>query len=91
MESVVDVGQLDGWDCRPVGAANRSERAPARRQPSEGLGQDVRLEGPGIVGSGLEMDGEVLQVTAYVVDQLADPQPSAARATHIARPTRRGL
>ena len=35
------------------------------RRPSAGGGTDVRLEGPGILGSGLELDGELLQFAAF--------------------------
>jgi len=35
------------------------------RQPSAGLGEDVRLRGERVVGSGLELDGEVLQLSAF--------------------------
>ena len=39
--------------------------AQATRGPSAGLGEDVRLRGPGVVGSGLELDGETIQLSAF--------------------------
>ncbi|MGH3041875.1 MAG: ARPP-1 family domain-containing protein [Gaiellaceae bacterium] len=39
--------------------------APRRREPSVGLGEDVRMSAKGLVGSGLELDGELLQLSAY--------------------------
>jgi hypothetical protein len=39
--------------------------APRRREPSVGLGEDVRVSAKGLVGSGLELDGELLQLSAY--------------------------
>jgi hypothetical protein len=39
--------------------------ASRRREPSVGLGEDVRASAKGLVGSGLELDGELLQLSAY--------------------------
>lgn len=39
--------------------------APRRRELSVGLGEDVRVSAKGLVGSGLELDGELLQLSAY--------------------------
>ena len=39
--------------------------ALASRQPSAGLGEDVRLRGERIVGSGLELEGELIQLSAF--------------------------
>jgi hypothetical protein len=39
--------------------------AEATRQPSASLGSDVRIKAAGVVASGLELDGEVLQLSAY--------------------------
>jgi hypothetical protein len=57
-------------------AANRSRRSSA------GLGVDVRLRGHAVVGSGLELDGELLQLCAFSSD-------SSGSSTEIARPSRR--
>ena len=54
------------------------------RGPSAGLGDDVRLRGAGVVGSGLELDGEVIQLSAFTSED------SGTRAFgRIARPSRR--
>jgi hypothetical protein len=58
--------------------------APATRGPSAGLGEDLRLRGPGVVGSGLVLDGEVIQLSAFTSED------SGARAFgRIARPSAR--
>jgi len=44
---------------RDVVSARRTSR------PSAGLGEDVRLESPGVIGSGLVLDGEVHQLSAF--------------------------
>jgi len=41
------------------------DRSVQARQPSDGLGDDVRLRGVGVVGSGLELDGELVQLSAF--------------------------
>lgn len=57
--------------------------AKSTRRPSAGLGEDLRLESAGVLGSGLELEDELLQLSAF----------SNAREwrTHgrIARPSRR--
>jgi hypothetical protein len=54
------------------------------RQPSAGLGNDVRLRATGMIGSGLELDGELLQLSAFTTEAGAD------RAFgRIAQPSRR--
>ncbi len=58
-----------------------SVAAAARaRRPSVGLGEDVRLHGEGVVGSGLELDGELLQLCAF---------SGESREGRILRPSRR--
>ena len=52
------------------------------RRPSAGLGDDVRLRGEHTVGSGLEVDGELLQLCAFSTE-------ISAQRTRVARPTRR--
>jgi hypothetical protein len=39
--------------------------AEPARQPSAGLGEDVRLRGAGVIGSGLELEGELVQLSAF--------------------------
>ena len=58
-------------------------QAPAERSPAAGLGVDVRLRGPGVLGAGLELDGELIQLSAFTIE--AD-RPARGR---IARPSRR--
>ena len=41
------------------------DEAEAARQPSVGLGEDVRLRGEHVIGSGLELDGELIQLSAF--------------------------
>ncbi len=57
--------------------------AQTTRRPSAGLGEDVRLEGAAVVGSGLELDGELLQLSAFT------SAPESRRFGRIARPSRR--
>ena len=75
--------RLDGKPAAPerLGAFVESAGAATRaRQRSAGLGEDVRLHGEGVVGSGLELDGELLQLCAFTSDE---------RSGRIARPSRR--
>ncbi len=46
--------------------------ATVTRGPSAGLGEDVRLRGPGVIGSGLELDGEIIQLSAFTSEGGAD-------------------
>ena len=41
------------------------EASLVSRQPSAGLGEDVRLRGDRVVGSGLELENEVIQLSAF--------------------------
>jgi hypothetical protein len=70
----------------PAGALPRFLAAAAAgartRTPSAGLGLDVRLRGEDVVGSGLELDGELLQLCAFSSDTQGPP-------VRIARPSRR--
>ena len=56
--------------------------AAQARQRSAGLGDDVRLRGERVVGSVLELDGELLQLSAFA---------GGDRNGQIARPSRRRL
>jgi hypothetical protein len=56
--------------------------AHTTRQGSAGLGEDVRLRADGIVGSGLELEGEPLQLSAFTTER-------GGRVGRIARPSRR--
>jgi hypothetical protein len=59
-----------------VAAADRSRRR------SPGLGDDVRVRGEGVVGSGLELERELIQLSAFSSDEERRPAP-------IAHPARR--
>jgi hypothetical protein len=59
---------LDGEPARPPVLEEFVEAALGalrRTEPSVGLGEDVRVSAKGLVGSGLELDGELLQLSAY--------------------------
>jgi hypothetical protein len=43
----------------------RLHRSKTRRAPSVALGDDIRFEGKRVVGSGLAVDGELVQLSAY--------------------------
>lgn len=75
---------------RPAASAERVREfvgevvsAPRTRRPSAGLGEDLRLESTGAIGSGLELDGELLQLSAFTSRR--DRRPLG----RIARPSRR--
>ena len=65
-------------------SSTRSRMRPSTRGPSAGLGEDVRLRGPGVIGSGLELDGELIQLSAFTSSD--GGQRAFGR---IARPSRR--
>lgn len=56
--------------------------APMRRSPSAGLGDDVRLASEGMVGSGLVLREELLQLSAFTTD-------GSGPCTRVIRPSRR--
>jgi hypothetical protein len=64
-------------------AAQVSSCPPARQQ-SAGLGEDVRLRGAGVIGSGLELDSELIQLSAFT-----SRGGSKQAFGRIARPSRR--
>ena len=57
---------------RIAGFVDEVAAASVTRGPSAGLGEDVRLRGPGVIGSGLELDGEPIQLSAFTSDGGAD-------------------
>lgn len=81
------LGRLDGPATakqRSAGFVDEVGAALVTRQPSAGLGEDVRLRGSALVGSGLELAGELLQLSAFTSDG------GVERAFgRIARPSRR--
>ncbi len=72
-------------DARAAAFVGTVATARRSRRPSAGLGDDVRLRGDGVVGSGLELDGELLQLSAFTSDE-GDAEQAFGR---IARPSRR--
>ena len=58
--------------------------ARVTRGPSAGLGEDVRLRGGGVVGSGLALDGETIQLSAFT-----SHDGGAEAFGRISRPSRR--
>jgi hypothetical protein len=79
---------LEQLDTKPADAERLREfvpavaAAPMKRSPSAGLGDDFRLAGSGVVGSGLAVRQELLQLSAFTTD---DTGPR----TQVARPSRR--
>jgi hypothetical protein len=69
---------------RIAGFVDEVADAVVTRGPSAGLGEDVRLRGPGVIGSGLELDGETIQLSAFTSSD--GGQRAFGR---IARPSRR--
>jgi hypothetical protein len=81
---------LERLDGKPTSGAQvegfvaDTDRADQARQPSAGLGEDVRVRGQRVIGSGLELDGELIQLSAF------RSTDSGRRAFGgIARPSRR--
>jgi hypothetical protein len=58
--------------------------AERSRRPSAGLGDDVRLRGERIVGSGLDHEGELIQLSAF-----SSGNGHSRAGTRIVRPSRR--
>jgi len=58
--------------------------AELSRQPSAGLGEDVRLRGASVIGSGLELAGELIQASAF-----RSEDGGRGAFGRIARPSRR--
>jgi hypothetical protein len=65
---------LDRLNQPPAGPGTVDEflaalsKAVASRRPSAGCGEDIRLQGEAILGSGLELAGELLQLSAFTSD-----------------------
>ncbi len=78
----------------PEGAAaeflGQVAAAPRTEGPGVGLGTDLRIAGPGVLGSGLALDGELLQITAFRTGT-ADGGAAPIPAIRIARPSHRQM
>ena len=83
------LGHLDGRPTRPermlTFVDEVADAAPSRR-PSTGLGTDLRLRGE-VLGSGLELDDELIQLSAFTADQ---DRSARAVGGRIVPPSRRG-
>jgi hypothetical protein len=81
---------IEGLDAEPANDERLAEfiasiaGAARSRRASAGLGEDVRLRGEGVVGSGLEYNGELVQLNAF-----STAGGSVGAATRIRRPSRR--
>ncbi len=64
---LLDARELTGGEQRADRETflERTLTAPRSRRPSAGLGEDVRLAADNLVGSGLELDGELIQLCAF--------------------------
>jgi hypothetical protein len=58
-------GRQGRHSCRSADVPAVGRFPDASRQPSVGLGEDVRLRGERAIGSGLEHDGEPIQLSAF--------------------------
>lgn len=63
-----------------------ASQASVEKRNSVALGEDIRLESQELVGSGLEFEGRVLQLTVFRKD---DEDTSGRRATSLRRASRR--
>jgi hypothetical protein len=53
---------------RMLGFLDEVAEAPVERGPSVGRGDALRLRGPGVLGSGLEVDGETVQLSGFTAE-----------------------
>ena len=80
--------RLDGRATRTkrlLGFVDEVADATVTRAPSVGLGAGLRARGPGVLGSGLELSGETIQLSAFTEE--SDGEPAAVG--RISRPSRR--
>jgi hypothetical protein len=88
--------RLDRTGADPVATTRfitELSNATATRGPSAGRGDDVRLSADTILGSGLELDGELLQLCPFTRDSGAGPRAGriTGRATGGSREGRRQI
>jgi hypothetical protein len=67
---------------RIAGFVDETADAPTSSRRSAGRGDDLRLRGPGVTGSGLSLDGELMQLSTFTTE----PDRLTGRIT---RPSRR--
>jgi hypothetical protein len=82
LDAIERLDSEPGTEERLAGFIAVAGAAPSKREPSVGLGQDLRLAGAGVVGSGLTLVDELLQLSVFTSDAT---QPR----TRVARPSRR--
>jgi len=78
---------LDGTPMSPAALPmilGETRKADWSRQPSAGLGEDIRLRGERVLGSGLELDGELIQLSSFM-----SPDDHRQATRRIARPSQR--
>jgi hypothetical protein len=63
----------------------RAEEAPRSRRSSAGLGDDLRLRGDDVIGSGLAVESELVQLCVF-----STRQPNSRAWSRVTRPSRRG-
>lgn len=76
------LGRHDGKPASGDAFVKRLQASLYSRRPSVGLGDDLRLRGDGVVGSGLQLDGELVQLCAFTSAERRERAP-------IGRPSRR--
>jgi hypothetical protein len=62
----------------------RAEKAPHSRRRSAGLGDDLRLRGEDVIGSGLKVESELVQLCVF-----SARQPNSRTWSRVARPSQR--
>jgi len=80
--------RLDGRSTRTerlLGFVDEVADAPIRRGSSVGRGDDLRLQGPGVLGSGLALDEETIQLSAFSAVDGEDAHAAGRSAWHSRR------
>ena len=71
---------------RVLGFLDEVAEAPVVRRPSIGRGSELHLRGPGVLGSGVELDGETVQLSGFTAEG-----ERGRTVGRIARPSRRSV
>ena len=80
LDALVTRGEAQS-DGALVAFVSRVAKARRSQRPSAALGEDLRLRGERVVGSGLELDGELIQLSAYSSEDGRD-RGTPIRRTH---------
>jgi hypothetical protein len=83
LDAIEHLDAPDASETAIAGFVGATLAASVRPGPAVGLGEDLRLAGATVLGSGLALDGELIQLSAYA------RRGDARRARPIARPSRR--